>query len=143
MISWGWARRPGFVGRNQWQGTRDIAAFLATPDAIDFQAANDWATVRANCHAMVAALQARLCARYGTTPIQSDNATWIAQMAAIPLPIADPEAAAALHDRLWERYQIELPPTGHDGQLMLRVSVQGYTTEADLAALEDALEREL
>src|SRR5438094_849224 len=54
IISWGWeARDPSgsrFIDENEFQGTRDFAASLAVPDAIQFQAQHDWPRVRDECH---------------------------------------------------------------------------------------------
>ena len=54
VVSWGWeARDPGpsrFIDEQERQATRDFAAYLSVPAAIEFQAANDWARVRAECH---------------------------------------------------------------------------------------------
>jgi len=51
--------------------------------------------------------------------------------------------AGALRARLFERHRIEVPVTQHvnaDGaRSFVRVSVQPYTTDADIAALEAAL----
>ena len=73
VVSWGYlaqegapADRDGFTGastferRLQWQGTRDIAAFLSVPAAIAWQAAHDWATQRKRCHTMAMELMHRL-----------------------------------------------------------------------------------
>ena len=58
------------------------------------------------------------------------------QMAPLPVPHQD---ASALRERLFEQHRIEVPVTQHAGRTFVRVSVQGYNTEADLAALEAAL----
>jgi len=47
--------------------------------------------------------------------------------------------AEALRARLFEQHRIEVPVTQHAGRTFVRVSVQGYNTAADLAALEEAL----
>src|SRR5215211_3897523 len=49
-ISWGWRGESTFVSRNQYQGTRDIAAFLSVPAAIEFQQKHNWDAVRDRCH---------------------------------------------------------------------------------------------
>jgi isopenicillin-N epimerase len=128
--------------RLQWQGTRDIAAFLAVPAAIDFQRRHGWPARRERCHAMAMDLQRRVLARNGLAAIGRDAgyAQDFAQMVAIPvrLPPA-PEAAEGLRRRLFEQHRIEVPVTRHGGQAFVRVSVQAYNEEADLAALEGAL----
>lgn len=128
--------------RLQWQGTRDIAAFLAVPAAIDFQRRHGWPARRERCHAMAMDLQRRVLARNGLAAIGRDAgyAQDFAQMVAIPvrLPPA-PEAAEGLRRRLFEQHRIEVPITRHGGQAFVRVSVQAYNEEADLAALEGAL----
>ena len=124
-----------FERRMQWQGTRDIAAYLSVPAAIAFQARHDWPAHRARCHAMAMALMHRIAARYGQTPIATD--AHFAQMAPCPVRHTDAEA---LRRALFDEHHIEVPVTQHAGRVFVRVSVQAYTTAADLAALEAALE---
>jgi isopenicillin-N epimerase len=120
--------------RLQWQGTRDIAAWLAVPAALDFQRRHGWPALRARCHAMTMALMHRVAARSGLPVIAPDDD--FAQMAPCPVRSADAEALRA---RLFDRHRIEVPVTTHAGRSFVRVSVQAYNTEADLAALERAL----
>jgi isopenicillin-N epimerase len=120
--------------RLQWQGTRDIAAYLAVPAAIDFQARHDWPTQRARCHQMAMALMHRVARRYGLETIAADEQ--FAQMAPCPVPTTDAEG---LRRALFDEHHIEVPVTQHGGRTFVRVSVQAYTTEADLFALEAAL----
>lgn len=126
--------RTGLERRLQWQGTRDIAAFLAVPAALDFQARHDWPALRRECHARAVALQRRVTASNGLAPIAPDEA--FGQMVPIPVPDTDPEA---LRSRLFERHRIEVPVTQHAGLTLVRVSVQAYNTAADLEALAAAL----
>jgi len=62
------------------------------------------------------------------------------QMAPLPVPHQD---AAALRKRLFDRFRSEVPVTQHagpdGGRTFVRVSVQPYTSDDDLAALEAAL----
>lgn len=134
----------GFIGqgvferRMQWQGSRDLTGFLAVPAAIDFHAAHDWAARCADCHRRAMALLQRVSARTGIAPIAADE--FFLQMAPLPVPHQD---AAALRARLFDEFCIEVPVTQHanaDGaRTFVRVSVQPYTTDEDLAALEAAL----
>src|SRR5205814_1695081 len=52
VVSWGWPETE-FVKRHGWQGTRDPAAFLSVPAAIEFQRERGWDAVRDRCHALV------------------------------------------------------------------------------------------
>ncbi|WP_396269998.1 aminotransferase class V-fold PLP-dependent enzyme [Ideonella sp.] len=143
VTSWGYAADSGghsgfdaYLGRSlferrmQWQGTRDISAWLTVPAALAFQARHDWHQVRQRSHALAAQAQQALCQRFGLAPISGDEA-W-AQMVAIPVPPQDPEA---LRQRLWVESRIEVPITQHGGQTFVRVSAQAYTSEADIERL--------
>jgi isopenicillin-N epimerase len=149
IVSWGWVEgsdqfRPEstFVSRNQWQGTRDVAAFLAVPAAIDFQDAHGWDAVRAACHSRLAGLSDRIGELTGLPPIapppRSNGWPWYGQMAAIPLPAID---APKLKRRLYDEDRIEVPIVTWNNRNFVRVSVQGYNTEGDLEALAVALAR--
>lgn len=136
VISWGWLPDASFVSRNQWQGTRDIAAFLAVPAAIEFQQAHDWDAVRARCHALARECRRRLADRFCLTPIAPDSPDWFAQMVTVPLPPCD---VTALKARLYDDYRIEVPLVTWNGNYYVRVSFQGYNDERDLEALVKAL----
>jgi isopenicillin-N epimerase len=58
-------------------------------------------------------------------------------MASIPLPpVAD---LPAFQKRLYQEYHIEIPGILWQGRPFLRISLQGYNTQADIDALLDAL----
>lgn len=140
VVSWGYTEaRPGdeaYLGRGpferrlQWQGTRDLSAWLAVPRAIAFQARHDWPAVRQRCHALARHAHDELIRRHGLQPLSSAD-DW-AQMVAIPVPAPD---AGELQRRLWEESRIEVPVTTHAGQVYVRVSVQGYNTADDVERL--------
>jgi isopenicillin-N epimerase len=126
-----------FIVYHEYQGTRDIAAYLATPAAIEFQAEHDWQTVRADCHALAQEARERLHAITGLQPICPDSTEWYGQMATIRLPQVD---CNALKSQLYERYRIEVPVFRRNDQPMVRVSCQAYNSLADIQALARALE---
>ncbi len=138
VVSWGWRPdSPGasaFVDMHEWQGTRDVSAFLATPDAIDFLAAHDWDAVRARCHGQLARFHAALGEVTGLTPLAAIERH--AQMAALPLPSCD---TARVARRLLAEHAIEVQVYRWREQPVVRVSVQGYNTDEELARLLDAL----
>lgn len=135
VISWGWARDASLVGKAQYQGTRDIAAFLSVPAAIDFQAAHDWDTVRLRCHQLAADTRRRLTALTGLEPLQTSD-DWFGQMVTLPLPPCD---ADALKRRLYDDYRIEVPIVVWRGKPHIRLSYQAYNTPSDTDRLLDAL----
>jgi isopenicillin-N epimerase len=147
VVSWGYvadlAGHTGFdayTGRTvlerrlQWQGTRDIAAFLSVPAAIDFQARHNWPQLRQRCHDLALATQAAVLGRNGLRAIAPDGS--LGQMAPIPVRTGDAEA---LRRHLFEQHRIEVPVTQHGGHTFVRLSVQAYNTQADLDALLSAL----
>jgi isopenicillin-N epimerase len=138
-ISWGWQGEHTFLTRNQQQGTRDIAPFLAVPRAIEFQRKHHWDAVRDTCHERLAGFRSRIHDRWGVEPLYPNSRTWFSQMALIE--IADPGMEpSALHDRLLRDHDIEVPCSRHGDTTCLRVSVQGYVSDDDLDTLERALE---
>ena len=126
--------RSTFERRLQWQGTRDITAWLAVPAALDFLAAHDWPRRRQECRERALALMHRVLARNGLPPIAPDDA--FSQM--VPIPVRSHDAEA-LRRWLFERHRIEVPVTSHRARVFVRVSVQAYNSDADLEALERAL----
>lgn len=139
IISWGWGEPDdSLVNRNQWQGTRDVCAFLTVPDAIDFQQVHDWPTIREQCHALASAALTRAVDTFGQTPLSVNSPQWFGQMVALPIPpVSDP---IAIKKRLIEDYRIEIPLTHHAGRDFVRLSVQAYNTADDIDALFNALE---
>lgn len=139
VVSWGWrAEKPGtsrFVQEQEWQGTRDIAAYLATPAAIRFIQDNDWDAVRAECHALAQYARKEISALTGLEPLSPDD--WFAQMVALPLPRGNPEL---LKQRLYDEYKIEAPVIAWNDRRLIRISIQGYNAREDVAALVRALQ---
>ena len=140
-VSWGWRGDSTFVSRNQYQGTTDVASYLATPAAIKFQQEHDWPTVRARCHALARQARERISERFDMPPISPDEPDeWIGQMVSCPLPTTDIET---LKTRLYDEFRIEVPFGSWQGYNWVRVSFQGYNDEADLDRLIEALEKSL
>ena len=147
VVSWGYSDASGghsgfeaYTGatllerRLQWQGTRDLAAFLSVPAAIEFQRRHQWDAVRPRCHRLAAEALAAACDLFRLPPPCADGD--FAQMVCLPVPPQDPEA---LRRELFERHRIEVPVTTHRGQVFVRISVQGYNTREDLDRLLQAL----
>lgn len=151
IVSWGWVEGSAsrrrreeateFVNRTQWQGTRDLAAYLATPDAIAYQDAHDWPSVRARCHGMAQDALQRAIDRFGEEPLsfqpERSSHEWFAQMVCLPLPPVD---GIELKQRMYDEFRVEAPVTWWRDRVFLRLSFQGYNTREDLERAMSALE---
>jgi isopenicillin-N epimerase len=132
IVSWDWEDETEFAARHGWQGTRDPAAFLAVPDAIDFQAEHDWGAVRRRCHELAAEAQRGVAELGGLEPPPGP----FAQMSAAQLPPCDPDE---VQRRLHEEHAIEVPCREWEGRPLIRISCQAYNDERDVQRLLEAL----
>lgn len=157
VVSWGWGDETiepqaglgdtQFIRFHQWQGTRDIAAFLTVPAAIQFQKENDWDSVRAACHALALETRNRINALTGLPalspefnggpPSETQSPYWFGQLVAAQLPKT--VDLSVLKSRLYDEFQIEVPVHPFNDLNLIRVSFQGYNTQADADALVKAL----
>jgi isopenicillin-N epimerase len=140
VVSWGWdSETPGdspFIDHHEWTGTRDIAAFLSVPAAIQFQREHDWDDVRAECHAVACEFRQRVTELTGLPPLSPDSPEWYAQMVSVPLPDCDPQK---LKIRLYDEHRIEIPLVAWDGKTLVRASFQAYNTREDVDCIVSAL----
>ena len=136
VVSWGWeAEIPGpsrFVDWHEWQGTRDIAAYLAVPAAIAFQAEHGWASVRRRCHALASETRQRIIELTGLPAVCPDDPCWFSQFFAARLPDCNLDALKA---RLYAEHRVEVPLVRWNGEPFIRVSFQAYNDQADADAL--------
>jgi isopenicillin-N epimerase len=143
VVGWGWEPQRTFTFGSdyldylQWLGTSDPAAYLAVPDAIQFQADHDWPAVRADCQALLKEALARIREVTGQEALYPDDAGFYQQMAVAALP---PEADLPdLKRRLLEEYRIQVPCLQWGDRQLIRLSIQGYNTRTDIDALIEAL----
>ena len=143
IVSWGWqSDDPGpsrFVDEQEWTGTRDPAAQLAVPAAIDFFTQHEWPLVRERCHRLLREARTALTNVTKLTPICPASSDWFGQMHTLPLPDVEP---LEFQRELRKRFAIEIPVFRFNDRTYLRVSIQGYNTEQDVAILARAV-REL
>ena len=143
VVSWGYDAEPGFgsgeqfIDYHEWQGTRDIAAFLSVPAAIDYQRKQDWGHVRTRCRDLVRVAQQKIHALSGLPLICSNSDEWLGQMVATQLP--DGVDGFTLKTRLYDEYHIEIPFTQYRDKSFLRLSIQAYNTAEDIDKLVSAL----
>ena len=140
VVSWGYEpETPGasaFIDQHEWQGTRDIAAFLSVPATIEFMRTHDWDAVRRECGLLLGEAIGQVCGLTGLTPRHAPDFDLRGQMGAAPLPLSD---LAALKTRLYDEYKIEVPLVQWQDKQFIRISVQGYNSREDIDLLVTAL----
>lgn len=151
VISHGWtedAGQPGakgvfgntpFIDGLEMQGTRDPSAWLTVPDAIAFAQQHQWDKIAAQCRELVQDT-ARRVARLTGLPAFSSPEFCAPQMVAMPVPKCDPKA---LQSKLYRDHKIELPCFDWQDHTIVRVSAQGYNTQAHMDKLVGALSEHL
>jgi len=143
VISHGWTaeRREGpfggtpFVDMLEVQGTRDPSAWLTVPAAIDFVRQHDWAQVAAECTQLVQGTAARVRVLTGLAGFSSPEFC-APQMVAMPVTACDP---LVLQRTLMAEYGIEIPCFKWQDHTIVRVSAQGYNSQAQMDRLVVAL----
>ena len=123
VVSWGWGEDTSFAERHGWQGTRDPAAALAVPAAIEAHGSFDLDA----CRALAAFFHDRL-PPFGGTPAP--------QMWSTEVAVADPEE---LQHLLFAEHRIEVVAYPWESRSLLRVSIAPYNEAADVERLLDAL----
>lgn len=126
-----------FVNSLQYNGTRDLAAFLAVPDAIRFQEEHHWADVWQDCHALVAETRIRLEEMAGLPAYYPDSPAWYAQMGTAPLR-ADLDLQG-LRKFLYHERRVEIPVIDWNGHKHVRFSFQAYNSHDDVDALVNGI----
>ena len=123
-----------FIQNFQWQGTRDMSAFLTIPTAINFYN-KEIRPYQESCKKIIQDTYLEFPSVLNTEPISAGR-EWLAQLVAHPLPKNIP---SNLKKRLWEEYQIEIPIFEWNGQAYIRLSIQVYNTQKDVDLLMSAL----
>ena len=142
IVSWGYeAAYPSdsqLYDYHQFNGTRDFTAYLTIPASLKFMQKYDWKSVSQSSKEMVLEWLPRLCEIAGSVPLAPLTAEFFGQMGSIPVRTNDP---VALKRELREKYKIEIPVMPENDAVYIRFSVNGFTTEEDLVALENALKQ--
>jgi isopenicillin-N epimerase len=132
VISWGYHEGADFGERHGWQGTRDPAAFLAIPRAIEVHETFDLEHAR-----QLADEAERLLAPFGLRPLRGARSPL---MRALTVRTPDP---GLLSRRLYDEHRVEVPVYEWEDATLLRVSIGPYNDAADLERLADAVRETL
>ena len=139
IMSWGEeGEDPGpsqFLMDFQWQGTRDMSAFLSIPSAINFLEDNDWRERRKVSKNLILEVSNNFRDIFDTESLFLKK-DWIGQMVSHPLP---PNMTLDLKEKLWKEYMIEVPIFEWNNQKFIRVSAHFYNRASDMEILISAL----
>lgn len=142
IVSWGMHPTPDiatgsrFIDILQWTGTKDPAAALSVPTAMEFLEGHNWEEVRYQCHRLIRQAIERVCNLTSLPPLYPLDSDVYSQMGIAPLPPSD---LTLLKSRLYDEYKIEVPLTEWQGKHFIRISIQAYNTQQDVDVLIDAL----
>jgi len=145
IVSWGYQskysspRASTFIDFLQWSGTKDPAAALSVPSAIEFMMNNHWDAVQTRCHSLLHSAIERICALSGLSPLYPLDSNFYHQMGTIPIPKV--KDLTELKTRLYHDHRIEIPCLDWNDRHFLRLSVQGYNSEAEIDLLVSALDK--
>ena len=140
VVGWGYqSESPGtsrFLEYHEFQGTRDISAFLTAPAAIRFLNDHNWPEKSSQSKRMILENYKKFCDLVGSEPICPVTNEFLGQMCSIPIRTDNP---AELKEELLGKYSIEIPVMRIDHRVFLRISLNAYNTSEDLEILYAAL----
>lgn len=141
IVGWGYESvspsESQFLDYQEFQGTREISAFLCSPKVIDFLEENDWKNKAKECRSIVLNNYQRFCDLLNTKPICPITSEFLVQMASIPVNTSNP---VALKELLFNKYKIEIPVMALNGNYFIRYSINAYNSQDDLDILFNALQ---
>jgi isopenicillin-N epimerase len=141
VVGWGYESvSPGesqFLDYQEFQGTREISAFLCTPKVIGFLEENDWKAKAKECRKIVLNNYQRFCDLLGSEPICPINDGFLLQMASVPVKTSNP---VGLKELLFNTYKIEIPVMTLNSDCFIRYSINAYNSQEDLDVLYNALQ---
>ncbi len=132
----------GFTKEFDWQGTRDITAWLAAAKAVEWGNAVGWKRIRTHNHALATWMHQALVEAWNVEPLSPLDGSMLGNMATVRLPVRCPQSmdeCFAFRDEIYEKYQIEVPIFELQGRGVVRVSAQLYSRETHLNRLISAI----
>lgn len=140
VVSWGYENEiPNgnqFLEYHEYQGTRDISAFLTAPTAIQFLNDNNWKEKSAQCRKLILDNYESFCDLLNTKPICPVTEEFLGQMCSIPIQT---ESLVELKELLYNKYKIEIPVMKIEDKIFLRISINVYNSQEDLDKLRMAI----
>lgn len=142
IVSWGYESdmpsHSQFLDYHEYNGTRDFSAYLCMPAMQEFWKQYNWTAHTAQASAQILLWYPQFCKLLNTSPICPLNTDFLGQMCSIPIRTHKP---LELKEVLYNSYQIEIPITNRGNDFFIRISIQGYTTENEVAYLYQTLNK--
>ena len=141
VISWGYEAEVSsgsqFLDYLQWQGTKDISAYLTLPYTIKFLKKNNWNEVSKKCHNLTIWAKDEIN-NLLNQPSLADN-DFLGQMSSFYINSKNPK-----RDQLdfYNKYNIQIPFIKWNNQVLMRISIQAYNSKEDVNKLLEALKNE-
>ena len=140
VVSWGYeSEAPSesrFLDYHEYQGTRDISAFLTTPKVVQFLEDNNWNGKAAQCKKLILDNYKNFCDLLNSKPICPVTSEFLGQMCSIPIKTDRP---LELKEILFNKYKIEIPITKIESGMFLRIALNAYNSQNDLDILYAAI----
>jgi isopenicillin-N epimerase len=139
VVSWGYESefpKNQFLDWHEFNGTKDMSAFLTVPAAIKFLDDNNWKSESARCKTLILENYQRFCDLLGTNPICPITPEFLGQMCSIPAKTNKP---LELKEMLIRKYNIEVPVMKINDRTYIRISLNAYNSQEDLDKLYAAL----
>lgn len=140
VVSWGYeSEAPSeslFLDYHEYQGTRDISAFLTTPKVVQFLDDNNWKEKAAQCRKLILDNYKNFCELLNSKPICPVTSEFLGQMCSIPIKTDRPQE---LKEILFNKYKIEIPVTKIESGMFIRIALNAYNSQKDLDVLYAAI----
>ena len=141
VVSWGYeAETPGhsqFLDYHQWQGTKDMSAYLTIPKTIEFLNTNNWKQISAECRKINLWARKEINNLLGEKSLCSEK--FIGQMSSIYLKFKNPIESQI---DFYKKYNIQIPFIIWNDISLIRISIQAYNKKEDIYKLLDSLKKE-
>ena len=140
VISWGYeSENKGnsqFLDYHQWQGTKDMSAFITVPDTINFLNEYNWPDVTKRCHDINLWARDQINDILKKEPIASDEFT--GQMSSIFYDVKGD--VLDFNIKFYLKYKIQIPFISWKDKTFIRISIQAYNSKEDILKLLEALD---
>lgn len=140
VVGWGYqSLTPSdsrFLDYHEYQGTRDVSAYLCTPKVVGFLEDNNWKEKSKVGKKLVLDNYQVFCDLLNAKPICPISEEFLGQMASIPIRTDKP---TELKELLFTKYRIQIPIMFLNGNTYLRYSINAYNSQEDLDILRKAL----